>query len=524
MNAFIQQIINLFSSSPTPVTQECREDLYEVVAIYAVESFDRQVPATLSLENLSSRDKLELTVYDGVDEDATPSLFYNSSETDSWSAFANEYNDFDKSDPLKIKIRISKGTQSRRRSIYDKDLFFNWIKQLSFVELLNVFEDLVSEERFIFECQEVFASIITPRFAFVHRGDEPRHVETFDSTAIIERAKYISCNDIIKSKLIPTDLYAESQQGCPEYLNLLNRFSFVYTVCFLFDYVKIQDGNMYYKLNGFKTLASNIDISNVESTPIDCNSLKRYVEIFKWLYVSGNVNDKAVIARNIVSLNIEDPKTLKISDKTLDAIDSNYRIYEKENVKQYITIRNDVSLQLHKYQKDIIGIVDGFESDFKKLLFTFLTFVFTTALIRVLAKNVTGTVLIPDTIIYLMMAYCILSIFYYCYARWELEKKIRLFDEQYNKTRCFYRELLSEKELNELFVDEKNNDGTYQAFQSERRVKFNKVWFWSSIIVILVLLVILVFNHWDALASIKIKLDDLYRIYQDSKRCCPHRG
>ncbi len=51
-----------------------------------------------------------------------------------------------------------------------------------------------------------------------------------------------------------------------------------------------------------------------------------------------------------------------------------------------------------------------------------------------------------------------------------------LFDKQYNATRSFYKDLLSDKELNDLFTDKRNKDGTYKAFIEERTYRFDWVW------------------------------------------------
>ena len=48
--------------------------------------------------------------------------------------------------------------------------------------------------------------------------------------------------------------------------------------------------------------------------------------------------------------------------------------------------------------------------------------------------------------------------------------------------------------MDELFMDEKKN-GTYVAFQKERKTRFRNVWLISVIFVILGLLIILILNH-----------------------------
>ena len=97
--------------------------------------------------------------------------------------------------------------------------------------------------------------------------------------------------------------------------------------------------------------------------------------------------------------------------------------------------------------------------------------------------------------------YCLVSVFYYFYARWELDNKLKFFDEQYNRTRGLYKEILSESEMSELFLDEKKN-GTYVAFQKERKTRFRRVWLGSVAIVVMGLLIILIFNHIQPLYEI----------------------
>ena len=170
----------------------------------------------------------------------------------------------------------------------------------------------------------------------------------------------------------------------------------------------------------------------------------------------------------------------------------------------------------------MIKTVDEFDGDFKKVFFTFLTFIFTTTLIRVLSKNINMTTLIPDEIRFRLLLYSILSLCYFFYARYVLDEKIKLIDNQYTKTRNFYNEILSDKEQSDLFDDVRNNEGSYQAFQKERKTKYQKLWLRGVIIVVIGLVLLLINNHWSLLTEINDKLYDLCRIYKDSKQCCPH--
>lgn len=112
-----------------------------------------------------------------------------------------------------------------------------------------------------------------------------------------------------------------------------------------------------------------------------------------------------------------------------------------------------------------------------------------------MAKNINDKILLPDNIIYCLLAFCFISFIYFFYANWEVKEKIRLFDKRYNDTRTFYGEILSEKELDELFMDEKSEKGLYQSFMEEREVKYKCVWILGLIIVMILLAGMLWLNH-----------------------------
>lgn len=486
MNRFVTGIAQLFSSNAHEIEESSAEDFHELTVYYRIDLFDRQLPAILNLEGLNSRDVLAIGLFDGDDENATEQRLFNTGEMNEWEDFIDYYRSIDKDDPIKLKICITKHKVQGKYSVYSPNLFAHFLNQQGFEDFLLLFGQELRESNLCVEYQEGDISLIGSKLAFVKKGHEPVYLaKPLLNDNLIEQGKFLCCNDLICDHLTPADF---ELQGTDNSVNplmpLFEKTVILYSLCFLFDYVKINQDDLYYKLNGYKTLAGTIDVEQLCNTDIDINAWTNYLEIFNWQYNGGNTTDKSAIVRNIISLNISEDNKLSLREGTLDAIDSNYRIYERENVKQYIELRNNVSTQLRDYQKDIVGIFDDFEGDFKRLFFSFLTFAFTTAIIRVLAKNIEDNIILPDTIILLLLGFCGASCLYYAYARWERNKKVKLFDKQYNDTRGFYEELLSKKEMNELFTDKRNEDGTYKAFVEERTYLFDWVWIIVNLIII----------------------------------------
>lgn len=492
MNSFISGIAHLFSSDPHEVTDKSVEDFNELMTYFVVKQFNKDLPAALNLNALNERDILAIGLFDGADDMASEERVFRSDAVDEWGDFLQYYSGIDKEEPIKIKISIAKRSVNGTVSVYCPELFVHFLQGLDMQGVLALFEEKLQDGNLCAEYQEGNISLVGTSMAFVSRGHVPVYLPKPDlNKEVTEQGKYLCCNDLIAEHVKPTDfeLRGEDDRDHP-ILPLLEKLAMLYSLCFLFDYVTVNGSQLHYKLNGYKPLTGDIDVASVYETQIDASSWEKYLEIFKWQYNGGNLTDKSAIARNIISLNITEDSSLTLRASTMDAIDSNYRIYEKENVKQYIEIRNNVSSQLREYQKQIIGIYDDFEQDFKKLFFSFLGFTFTTTIIRVIAKNLDEKILLPDSVILLLLGYCAVSCFYYAYARWKRDKKVELFDKQYNRTRMFYKELLSEKELSDLFTDERNKDGTYKAFIEERTCRFGWVWIVANLVFIGVLLYI----------------------------------
>lgn len=504
-----KQIALYFSSDPSLLEDQCKEDDFELVVCYNLSDLDKPLPAQVNLQGLSARDVLEIGILDSVNSEATSLAFYSSNNEEySWADFCKSYDGLDKDEVLYLKLRIGKNVRNQVLSIYSIDLYVKYLEQLSLKSLLICFGRLIEGQNFLFECQNDRVQVHTRKMAFVPLNVTPVQRDSTDDAystrKIINKANCLCCNDYIRHGILPSDFLVrvkvDNDNKSLRLANVLNRLSIAYALCFMADFLSINGESIFYKINGYKVLSGEIKLSDIEP---DC--AESWVNVYSWIYHGGNTNDKMAIARNIISLNLEDIIKLTLNDKVQEAIDSNYRIYEKENVKQYIEVRNDISKQLRIYQKDIIGIVDSFNNDCKKILFTFLTFLFTSVLIRVLAKNMTSTILIPNEIAIILLVYCFISLGYFKYDRWELDNKIRFFDEQYNKTRSFYKEILSQSEMEELFFDKEKN-GKYIAFQNERKTKYRKFWHRSVLICIIGLLSILFINNY---ASIIVILDKI---------------
>lgn len=487
MSNICQNLIDLISSSSQWVFT--KEDCDMVVVEYQIDKFDKTLPNKIILSDLNNRDNICISYFE--DDDIFAS--FNSTNTDSWSNFVNDLNTANKEQYTRIKITIEKNRQDNYISVYYIDKFIEYFEGLSFSNFLSVINNHFSES-LIFEVQDInYTNWGTATIAFVAKGNTPvlSSIGEILRKKRVEEARVLCCCELDKYNLVPEDFFSNIHETNP-LQRIFQIVCHLYTFSFIFDYSNIKNNTFEYKLNGFKTLGFRINIQKVSNILIDVNSCKTIYTIYQWLYLGGNSSDKMIIARNIVSLNLIEDK-LQINDSTFDAILSNYKIYEKENVKQYIQVRNKISELLIDLQAKIGSIVDNFIGDFKKNLITLISFFISVIVIRVISKGdfISG---FTDEVILLSIIFLFISFGILWYSRWELSKKIGLFEKHYEQIRTRYKDLLSEPELKEIFEDcDPKNNSSHKSFVKKQQKLYS--WLWGLSIFLLFIAILIIYNN-----------------------------
>lgn len=75
----------------------------------------------------------------------------------------------------------------------------------------------------------------------------------------------------------------------------------------------------------------------------DITENRELYKIYEWISTDGNAMDKAIIARNIISLYSQFTSIIEIDAKTFSFIQSNFKLYQKDNVDKYIEVKNKVA-------------------------------------------------------------------------------------------------------------------------------------------------------------------------------------
>lgn len=490
MNDIGYNIIELFSSSFELISGKETCDAF--IAEYQINVLNPSLPEIDIVDNINCRDQIAIHFFETDDSE---SISYLSSNPNSWSAFISELQ-MNNSPKGKIKIHIEKRMQNNQLSIYNIDYFTEYINTLSLSQLMAILDNRFTTS-LIFEVQdECYSEWSTSTIAFIAKNSK----YDISGIGIINRnnrfneARNLCYREVKRYKLLPEDLFFPQYDESNSLQCAFIKACMIYTFSFIFDYSIIKNDIYEYKLNGFRTLSGQIDVRQLPCVEINTNSYKSIYEIYQWLYLGGNNSDKINIARNIISLNIN-KDSLRIDSTALNSILSNYKIYEKENVKQYLQVRNKLSELLIDLQEKISAIVDSFISDFKKNILTLVSFFISVVAIKVVSKGdfVGG---FTNEIIGLSFVFLLVSIGLLLYSRWELTQKIDLYNKHYRQIKDRYKDVLSTIELEGIFEEcDPQKDNTNTSFVLKQKKIYSWLWFLSILLLLLFLIAVLLIKN-----------------------------
>jgi hypothetical protein len=485
MNNVLQNIISLFSVvtiSEGDITEDYSEVKIELSCDNGICPTEKQFEA--ALEILNGRDHLHLSIL----QDGEIVENYNSINDSSFTTFINSCRSCLNSNNFQISATIVKKPSEQTRSIYYPERFYHYLYTKSITHFIEIFWKMLNENDYIvFEVQdESFPQFATQTISFIPIRGQRQGSENRNINSLIKVKNLCHCPIIDIYQFVPEDFFpiVKNDTLLDE---IFSRMSLLYSAFFLFDIFGIEDNILDYKLNGYKTISQKINYSYV-----DISSYETYFQIYGWVYDGGNIVDKIGLARNILSLNFNSGD-LKIEGTTFEAIKSSYNIYQKENVKQYIEIRNRASDQLIELQNKADKIAENFVSDYKKSFLAAVSFFISVVVVKVVSKEdfVNGFTY-GETI--LSLCFLCISLVVMFYARWEIKKQLDKYVEFYYNMKDRYNDLLDVSDIDRIL----NYDVDFYAnknFMEERRSKYTTLWVLSlGVLFVAVIVLFLIKN------------------------------
>lgn len=278
---------------------------------------------------------------------------------------------------------------------------------------------------------------------------------------------------------IPEDFEVIEGKAC-DFTTCLNSLYNTLLIIFLSDFTEIKNNSLKYSLNGYKTISETIELKELES-----EIFKELDGIYKYIYAGGSFTDKIGLARNIISLHVFEASVSKVEPGTLDSVKSGYNLYLKDNVKQYIDIKNKL-LEFLRDQSDKASEVGrGLFSSFKMKFWAFSTFFVSVFLLRSLSKA--NENFIDEKIVIPGIVLVIVSLVYLFIMIKEGRYEEKIIREKFDDIESRYKDLLDEKDLKSILNSDENKTKISLTI-NKAIITYRNAWLSTSILFLFVLL------------------------------------
>lgn len=384
---------------------------------------------------------------------------------------------------IEIELRIDKD-QSKNFHIFDFKLFTNHIKSLNLQENLEAWSkfDLSSSLTInVWEYIDYFSTeSIKFKSVYPSLSLEP---DTFSSVLPIKkRANKIEKRDkcghfanAAQFNFIPNDFkpFINNNTELDRYFNgLFNTFLIIY----MSDFSSVQGNTLKYRLKGYKLLSETINFDKLIN-----HDSKELSSIYEWTYLEGNYTDKIGLARNIISIHLESDTLLSIESGSANSVQSGYDLYLKDNVKQYIEIKNKISEFIQSQSDKALDMTKNMFSMFKTGLWTFTTFFITVFLLRVVNKGtVAGSFSFEVFTVSILLI--VISFIYLLISILEINSDRDRLLGKYTEIRNRYKDLLNKRDLDKILdVNEVKNKE--KAYINKKRNRYVYIWILTNTVI-----------------------------------------
>lgn len=434
---------------------------------YLCPSVDDIISATAFL---ISRDHLKMTFSFGSADPLT--LNFNDVDIEGFSEkLAAEYA-FQEEEEVKFNLEIKKTKIDDVISIYSLKNFVEHLSKLSIAQGFAVFSRALSESKgLIFEVVDLPSTFATETIFFIPRGqilslpdelpDRNKLLEKQRSSVLFANTNSFNLvpDDLRLSPTVPIDPILQSVFG---------RYCGILSCIYIMDISALESDSLSYTINGYKSIKS------IATFNLPHPSSEQYYNIYKWTYTGGNLTDKLGLTRNIVTLHFDPAGNLILKGRPYESILSSYKVYEKQNIKQYIEIRNKISDQLLDFNNRANKIIETFASGFQKSALALISFYLSAIVVKVLGKIDQYHIFSTEATV-LSLVFIVGSFIYYRGAKWEVTEQRKRFVSSYENLKLRYTDLLNSEDVKRIVNDDKEYKEDLVFIDGKMKV-YSRIW------------------------------------------------
>lgn len=474
----LELIASLFSSSYKVV--KLHEDFEKVTYILKASGYKEiTVESLISvLGNISGRDLFHLSV-----SYLKPIVLKDLSEVKEFVDRVNEeFSDEEDIDdvPFDIELNIYKKKVDNTISIYSIKKIIDRFKIENFQNVLKSFSKIISDYSFphfnLITDERVFC---TQTIYFYHQTYKDKiSVKNIKRDKIINK-RLTNCNFLDEKDygFIPEDFDWQIHPTEEEFKKLFKLLKYIFSVVSLSNISSLKNNCLEVSFEGYKKLNENINCQEIFDGDHDLDVL---IETYQKCYAGGEISDKIGIVRNLLPINVEN-SILQVKPEFNVSIDSNYKIYLKENVARYIEIKQGIVQNLTDAIQKSNAISNSFYEDLKKNLFAFLTFFVTILIFNTTNSGKLENIFTRDiaTIAYVLLFISLL----FLYLSYNITRRRRTrFCDNYESLKARYKDLLDQNDIDNIFNSDEEHEKN--KLQINRGIKEATI-IWISSVVIL---------------------------------------
>lgn len=434
--------MSLFQSSTHRLSE--RSKILDIEFSYSVESFPQYLQLVDLIRSFPQRDNIVISLTNENDD-----VFYLSSQDfSSQQKYDSFRTDCEYSEQISAKISINKNVKNGVISIYDFSSFAQELSELSLEGLLSSFSALLSESnQLIFEVfdKEILFKTKTMMFSSASQevvldpfDREHRINMCSETTHFYEQAIY---------QVLPDDFHIEINFEGNPLSEMFDKITHILSLIYLSSSASLNHEILELQVTGQRTLEFQCQCATAIPNP-------ELYKIYNWIYTGGNSTDKALIARNILCLHCRFSDIQKIDGKTFASIQSNYNLYLKDNVSQYIQLTNKlaefIAEEVTKTGDYAISMLEKFKTN----LLAIFGFLFTVILANIVSDNPLDNIFTHD-ITFILEAVLFGSVIYLVICVFETRYKMRKVYDSYTALKKNYSSVLTPEDLNLAFDEDR---------------------------------------------------------------------
>ncbi|MBU3007313.1 hypothetical protein [Cobetia amphilecti] len=312
--------------------------------------------------------------------------------------------------------------------------------------------------------------------AFIFESVYPDHTEAEEKNILIDAQSKIEKRDQCAHfanasliNLVPEDLDYKKLQH-PELKKYFEKLYCASLLIFLSDYSAIEKNTLDYKLKGYKLISDSVDFSKINNV-----GLSEMTEIYSWVYTDGNFADKIGLARNIISIHLGSNSLLSLQSGAFNSVRSGYDLYLKDNVKQYIEVKNKIVEFIQSQSDKASDMTKNMFSMFKTGIWAFTTFFISVFLLRVVGKGENSVAIDSEvyTVSCLLISFSFIYMFIACV---EINSDKKRLLQKYDEVKQRYSDLLDAKDLDAILNVEKEKE-CQEEYINNKRNSYVGFWF-----------------------------------------------